>query len=34
MSQLNLRSNLVSVIGALFLGSVMLSAALPVMPLA
>ena len=34
MLQLNLRSNLVSVLGALFIGSVMLSAALPVVPLA
>lgn len=34
MFQLNLRSNLVSVVGALFLGSIMLSAALPVMPVA
>lgn len=34
MLHLNLRSNLVSVVGALLLGSVMLSAALPVVPLA
>ncbi len=34
MLQLNLSSNLVSVFGALFIGSVMLSAALPVVPVA
>lgn len=34
MLQLNLRSNLASVFGALLIGSVMLSAALPVVPVA
>jgi hypothetical protein len=34
MLQINLRSNVASVLGALFIGSIMLSAALPVVPIA